>query len=90
MSLPVVNLNVDYEDEKGAMNAALIKLITEIHSVDKIQTFLSNFKGRSITHGFADLDISGQNDDANAGRKVPKYMQQLVRASFCISDTFDA
>ncbi|KAI9459439.1 MCM-domain-containing protein [Lactarius psammicola] len=67
MSLPVINIDVDYEAEKGKIK-------------DFLSNFVGPSSGDDVTDGIADMDIG--DDDGNPEtqrRKGLKYMSQLQR-----------
>ena len=75
MSLPVTNININYEEEKGKSLITWSLFCTDI-ILGKIKTFLEKFEGRKdVTLGMADLDI--QDGDMNPLNRL-KYMSQLV------------
>ena len=83
MSLPVVNFDINYADEKGMLHRySLSCLRSDCLAVEKIEAFLSTFEGkdRELSRGFADLDLDDENDVAPPSRQ--KYMKQLVRVSY--------
>jgi hypothetical protein len=51
--------------------------------LEKIEHFLSTFKGRDsdVADGIADITIDDDDDATSAPYKGLKYMQQLVRVS---------
>ena len=81
MALPVVNIDINYEDEKGALPAFFTAFFpTSGCHADKIQEFLSSYvsKDKDIARGIADIDINNDDDAPSVGRSL-KYMEQLVR-----------
>ncbi|TFY70273.1 hypothetical protein EVG20_g2745 [Dentipellis fragilis] len=65
MSLPVINIGVNYDEEKDKIKGFL-------------EGFVGT--GQDVTDGFADMDIGGEDEDGPASRtKGLKYMSQLQR-----------
>ncbi|THH09436.1 hypothetical protein EW146_g8682 [Bondarzewia mesenterica] len=65
MSLPVVNLSINYEDEKQKIQSFM-------------KTFVG--VDQDVTHGIANMDIGDQDEDGPASRiRGLKYMSQLQR-----------
>ncbi|KAL0946532.1 hypothetical protein HGRIS_012741 [Hohenbuehelia grisea] len=64
MALPVVNLGVDYEDEKSKIRTFLSSYASEEHDV---------------TRRIANMEIDELGDAPQMGEKVVKYMHQLQR-----------
>ncbi|KAH9027631.1 MCM-domain-containing protein [Lactarius pseudohatsudake] len=80
MSLPVVNIEVDYRIEKGLF----IFHMLYICSSGKIKDFLSNFvgpaSGDNVADGIADMDIGDDDGNPETQRmRGLKYMSQLQR-----------
>ncbi|KII89182.1 hypothetical protein PLICRDRAFT_29538 [Plicaturopsis crispa FD-325 SS-3] len=66
MSLPVVNINVNYEDEKEKIQAFLSNFVGE----------------KDLTRGMADIGLDDdEDDDIPARTKSLKYMQQLQKVA---------
>lgn len=78
MALPVVNINVVYDSEKGRNNLRLLLSKAYVYSLDKIKQFLETFVDKDIARGFADLDLGDDEDQPRA--KGLKYKDQLVRS----------
>lgn len=78
MSLPVVNVSVNYAEEKGARLHDALGLATDALSAEKIKDFLEKFQGqKDVTRGIEDMDLSDGNRDSN--QRLGKYKAQLVR-----------
>ena len=79
MSLPVVNLGINYGNDKGR---SLRRFTTEnliLNSpIEQIISFLSTFKGKAeeVTAGLADIHLDDTLPSETVGLK---YMRQLVR-----------
>ena len=88
MSLPVINIDVDYGVEKGLYGFVMQSLSLTQDVVERIRDFLSNFVGPAssdVTDGIADMDIRDRDSDPETQRtRGLKYMSQLVRVS-CMS-----
>ena len=80
MSLPIVTLNINYEDEKGGLGLCFV-VLTFILSLDKIKDFLSKFKSQEtdLAKDFANIDIDDDEHVAAPDTTSLKYMNQLVR-----------
>ena len=82
MSLPVVNINISYEDEKGAFLSPSYSTGDLNFSIpEKIRDFLSKFKSqeKDLASDFANIDIDSRDDSATSELATLKYMNQLVR-----------
>ena len=83
MSLPVVNIDIKYDDEKGApvyyLQARCLILYPE-----KIRDFISKYKGNEsdLTQGFANIGIDDEDEASRREALSLKYMHQLVRVIF--------
>ena len=87
MSLPVVNINISYEDEKGAFFSYLFIAWGLIFFIpEKIRDFLSKFKSqeKDLVNDFANIDIDGRDDSTTSETRI-KYMTQLVRVNATFS-----
>lgn len=78
MALPVVNINVVYDSEKGRTKIQLLFLDAYVYSLDKIKQFLETFVDKDLARGFADLGLGDDEDQPRA--KGLKYKDQLVRS----------
>ena len=80
MSLPIVTLNINYEDEKGGLGLCFV-VLTFILSLDKIKDFLSKFKSQEtdLAKDFANIDIDDDEHVAAPDTTSLKYMDKLVR-----------
>lgn len=76
MALPVVNINIDYESEKGMMRSLSNKHISLSLSIEKIGEFLSKHVSEDISRGLAGLDLD--DGEVNTRTRGLKYMEQLV------------
>ncbi|KZT71252.1 MCM-domain-containing protein [Daedalea quercina L-15889] len=63
MSLPVVTIDVNYEDEKEKIQEFLSSFVSQ---------------DKDIARGIADIDINGDKDAPASGRTI-KYMEQMQR-----------
>lgn len=78
MSLPVVNIAVNYDDEKGSF-IGLRSLCKADAYTEKIQGFLSTFVGeKDVTQGMANIGLGDEDDNIPMRTKSLKYMYQLV------------
>ena len=85
MSLAVVDIGVDYLDEKRASSFTRVDYEERLigNATEKITNFLENYLGTSgdFEDGLAHMDL--EDDSGPAARyRGHKYMSQLVR-SFC-------
>jgi len=80
MSLPIITLNISYEDEKGGLGLCFV-VSTFILSLDRIKDFLSKFKSREtdLAKDFANIDIDDDEHVVAPDTTSLKYMNQLVR-----------
>ncbi len=87
MSLPVVNIPVNYGTEKGPLTCISTDLLLYALT-DRIRDFFSHFVGPAsgdVTDGMADMDIGDEDDSPETQRmKGLKYMSQLVRVSYML------
>ena len=76
MALPVLQVNINYIEEKGESSSVITNLwLTS--NVEKIKGFLETFEGeKDVTRELADMDIRDEHEDRF--RRL-KYMRQLVR-----------
>ena len=89
MSLAVVDIGVDYLDEKRAYILSLMGLNeTNAYMTEKITNFLENYLGTSgsFEDGLAHMDLE---DDAGPAARYRghKYMSQLVRVPALLAST---
>lgn len=78
MALPVVNVNVNYDTEKGEIHHTFNGLMLIIRS-ERIGDFLSTFVAKDIEQDLADLGL--EDGPAQNTYKGIKYMTQLVRVA---------
>jgi len=87
MSLPVVDIDIKYDDEKGGYFTSLFNVPGLIHNPEKIRDFLSKFKGaeNDLARGFANIGIDDSDDASQRETISLKYIHQLVRVIFTFS-----
>jgi hypothetical protein len=87
MSLPVVNINISYEDEKGAFYPLPTTGRLIFYIPEKIRDFLSKFKShdKDLANDFANIDIGSHDDNVPSETTSLKYMNQLVRVYYVFS-----
>ena len=77
MALPIINIDVNYDSEKGEcllpLNLPLLSRPPE-----RIGDFLSTFVAKNIEQDLADLDL--EDEPTHNRYKGLKYMTQMVRA----------
>jgi hypothetical protein len=77
MSLPVISVDVRYDEEKGDSCELGVDLSMLTHSLDKIKGFLENYKGeKDVAIGMEDMHLE-ENQEPSRYRHL-KYMNQLV------------
>jgi DNA replication licensing factor MCM7 len=84
MSLPVVDIDIKYDDEKGGYSTSLFNFPGLIFNPEKIRDFLSKFKGgeNDLARGFANIGIDDSDDASHRETLSLKYIHQLVRVIF--------
>ena len=75
MALPVVNINVNYDSEKGE-SPVTVNLPLLSRSLERIGDFLSTFVAKDIEQDLADLDL--EDEPTHNRYKGLKYMTQMV------------
>ncbi|KAF7799579.1 hypothetical protein EIP86_010816 [Pleurotus ostreatoroseus] len=74
MALPVVNINVNYDSEKGE-SPVTVNLPLLSRSLERIGDFLSTFVAKDIEQDLADLDL--EDEPTHNRYKGLKYMTQM-------------